>query len=155
MKTGAIIGVILALIAIAGIFIFMNYSGNKETISSGASGESIRVIASQDAGKINNLITITSSGFSPNRLEINAGESVTFINQDSNEHWPASDVHPTHTVYPGSDKKKCGTSEEKNIFDACKGLDNSEEYSFTFNEKGSWNYHDHLRPSLAGIIIVN
>ncbi len=161
MKKVLITIIIIILVIIGGIIILIN-NANNEKNKQDTEGGSIRVIAPEDSGikevdtgKINNLITITSSGFSPNRLEISAGESVTFINQDSSKHWPASNVHPTHTAYPGSDIKKCQTNDEKNIFDACKELANSEEYSFTFNEKGSWSYHDHLRPSLTGVIIVN
>jgi len=61
-------------------------------------------------------------------------------------------MHPTHTVYPGSDVKKCGSDES--IFDACKGLEQGESFSFTFNEIGSWGYHDHLRASTTGKIVV-
>ncbi|MEK6824273.1 MAG: hypothetical protein AABY02_00300, partial [Nanoarchaeota archaeon] len=62
--------------------------------------------------------------------------------------------HPSHKNYPGSDIAKCGTSEASTIFDACKGLAQGESYSFTFNEVGSWNYHDHLNPNLRGTVIV-
>jgi len=99
-------------------------------------------------------VEITSEGFSPNELTINQGDTVKWINKDSARHWPASAMHPTHTVYPSSDIKKCGTSEQSSIFDACKGLAQGESWSFTFNEKGSWNYHDHLFPGLRGKIIV-
>ena len=101
-----------------------------------------------------NVIEITSSGFTPSELTISKGETVTWINRDTEEHWPASAMHPTHTVYPGSDIKKCGTSEEGNIFDACRGLAPGEIWSFTFNEVGSWDYHDHLVNGLFGKIIV-
>src|SRR3989344_4210357 len=75
-------------------------------------------------------------------------------NKDPAEHWPASAMHPTHTVYSGSGIEKCGTSEEGNIFDACRGLKQDESWSFTFNEKGEWNYHDHLTTGLYGKAIV-
>lgn len=100
-------------------------------------------------------IEITSSGFSSNNLEINQGDTVTFINQGSSSSWPASAIHPTHKVYPDSDINKCGTTEEINIFDACGGLGQGESYSFIFNEVGTWGYHDHLKVSNTGIIIVN
>jgi plastocyanin len=85
-------------------------------------------------------VLITSSGFSPSTLTIKVGDTVTFINKDSNSHWPASDPHPTHTNYPG--------------FDALRPLKTGESYSFTFTKQGAWNYHDHLDPSLTGTIIV-
>ena len=102
-----------------------------------------------------NTIEITSSGFSPKTLDIKKGDKVNFINKGSSSSWPASAIHPTHKVYPDSGINKCGTAEEANIFDACGGLENQETYSFTFNEIGSWNYHNHLNPSKTGTISVS
>ena len=99
-------------------------------------------------------VKITADGFSPKTLTVKAGTKVTFANEDTNEHWPASARHPTHTIYPGSDIKKCGTPQEKEVFDSCRGLLFGDRYSFTFNEKGSWKYHDHLSVSLTGTIVV-
>ncbi len=101
-----------------------------------------------------NTVEIILSGFNPETLIVKQGTTVTFVNKDSKDHWPASAVHPTHQLYPGSDISKCGTSEKNMIFDACRGLKSGESWQFTFNEKGSWKYHDHLTPSLRGTIIV-
>ena len=101
-----------------------------------------------------NTIEITSAGFTPNRLTINSGERVTFINQDSRGHWPAGDDHPTHTKYPGSSVGKCGTDEASTIFDACRALQEGESWTFTFTQKGTWGYHDHRASSLTGMIEV-
>jgi plastocyanin len=100
------------------------------------------------------VITITTNGFNPKEIEITKGTKVTWINKQSNPSWPASAVHPTHEVYPGSSIKKCGTSEEDKIFDACRGLQQGEKWSFIFNEVGEWYYHDHLNPSWKGEIEV-
>ena len=99
-------------------------------------------------------IEITASGFSPSEVTIVQGGKVTWTNKGTVPSWPASAVHPTHTVYPGSDINKCGTTEEENIFDACSGLETGESWIFTFNEKGSWNYHDHLTAGRFGKINV-
>ncbi len=101
-----------------------------------------------------NVIEITSAGFNPKSLTIQAGETVTFVNKDAAAHWPASNVHPTHTTYPGSSINKCGTADESAIFDACKGLAEGEEYSFTFTRTGRWPFHDHRNPSKGGTIVV-
>ncbi len=103
----------------------------------------------------NPIVKITSSGFEPKALTVKAGTTVTFVNEDSNKHWPASAVHPTHEAYPGSSIKKCDTVDVMHQnFDACKGLAQGESFSFNFNEKGSWKYHDHLRTSSTGTIMV-
>lgn len=112
-------------------------------------------------GSVGGLLTfevsITDSGFSPQNLNILAGDTVKFVNQKSSSSWPASAVHPTHTAYPGSDIQKCGTSEQSTIFDACRGLQTGESWSFTFNppNTGTWNYHDHLNPSMHGSVTVS
>ena len=100
------------------------------------------------------IIKITANGFEPEEVEIPKGTKVTWINEQPNPSWPASDVHPTHEVYPGSSIKKCGTPEQDKIFDACRGLNQGESWSFIFNEVGEWYYHDHLNPSLKGKIVV-
>jgi plastocyanin len=99
-------------------------------------------------------IKITANGFEPKEVEITKGTKVTWINEQPNPSWPASDVHPTHEVYPGSSIKKCGTPEQNKIFDACRGLKQGESWSFVFNEVGEWYYHDHLNPSWKGEIVV-
>ena len=101
-----------------------------------------------------NTIEISDDGFNPTiltgeaRLGILVGDTVTWINKGSIEHWPASAIHPTHAVYP--EPGGCIGSK----FDACKGLKQGESWSFVFTQKGSWNYHDHLNPTLFGKIIV-
>lgn len=95
-----------------------------------------------------NIIEIITTGFSPEILTIKVGETVTFVNKQSSPSWPASAVHPTHRSYP--EQGGCIGSK----FDACKGLKNGESWSFTFNQKGTWKYHDHLDPSKIGTIIV-
>lgn len=100
------------------------------------------------------IIKITANGFEPEEVEITKGTKVTWINEQPNPSWPASAVHPTHEVYPGSSIKKCGTPEQNKIFDACRGLKQGESWGFVFNEVGEWYYHDHLNPSWKGEIIV-
>jgi plastocyanin len=105
---------------------------------------------------MDNTIEFTSAnGYEPNEITISVGDVVTFVNKDPTKTtWPASDIHPTHTVYPESNINKCGTEDAPNIFDACKGLQENEEYSFIFNEAGEWEYHDHLSAGKKGTIIV-
>lgn len=94
------------------------------------------------------VINITDNGFSPSDVTINAGDTVRFVNQSSQLRWPASGVHPTHELYP--EKGGCINS----AFDACRNLQPGESFSFTFNTRGTWPYHDHLAPSLRGKVIV-
>jgi Raf kinase inhibitor-like YbhB/YbcL family protein len=104
--------------------------------------------AGSESGPVTKMVGITSSGFNPSSLTIKTGDTVVFQNNDTELHWPASAVHPTHTVYPESG----GCIGSK--FDACAGLAQSETFTFTFNQKGTWNYHDHLNPGLTGTVVV-
>ncbi|MBI5420956.1 MAG: hypothetical protein HZA35_01440 [Parcubacteria group bacterium] len=100
------------------------------------------------------IVTYTNAGFSSSSLTIKKGETVTFENKSTRKMWVASSKHPTHRDYPGSDIKKCGTESASTIFDACKGFAPGESWSFTFNEVGTWKYHDHLSPKNFGSITV-
>ena len=142
-KKNLLIIVILIVAVIIAVFAFGNKADNNQEATPGSQ---IPVPG--------NTIFYTDSGFSPNPLTVKLGETVTFINQSSNPFWPASPMHPTHKVYPGSDIERCGTAEEPNIFDACRGIPAGGSWSFTFDEIGSWNYHNHLNSSHFGKIVV-
>ena len=100
------------------------------------------------------VIAYTDNGYSPGTLTISKGDTVTFKNESSRDMWPATAIHPSHTVYPGSGIGKCDTLKEANIFDACRRIAPGGEYAFTFGEVGEWNYHDHLRSTNWGTITV-
>ena len=87
-----------------------------------------------------NVVEFTDNGFEPSTLTIKAGDTVTFENKSSDDFWPASNVHPTHLLYPG--------------FDAKKPILDGGSYSFTFTKTGSWGYHNHLTPDIQGTIVV-
>lgn len=101
-----------------------------------------------------NVVIFTDSGYSPNTLRIKVGETVTFKNRSSQAMWPASAFHPTHTVYSGSSLTEHCPDTTRTAFDACTGIQPGSSWSFTFNKKGSWQYHDHLNPVYIGTIIV-
>ena len=99
-------------------------------------------------------IHITENGFEPNSIEIQVGDTVIFENVDTIGRWPASNIHPTHTVYPGSDIRDCGTDTESQMFDACRELNSGEAYAFTFTVPGEWRYHDHVIANHTGEVTV-
>ncbi len=100
------------------------------------------------------VVHIADDGFMPQRVQVEAGTVVIFENIGGNYHWPASNAHPTHTLYPDSDITKCGTIEEINILDSCRGLKSGEEFQFRFTSKGEWGVHDHLYPGLVMVVEV-
>ncbi len=88
------------------------------------------------------MVTIryTNTGFQPAKVTLPAGTMVEFINQSDKEMWVASSVHPEHLTLP--------------TFDQFKGVKKGEKYMYTFDKKGTWPYHDHISPSLEGVITV-
>ncbi len=87
------------------------------------------------------VMLMRSDSFEPVNLEIKKGTKVEFKNMDSQPHWPASDLHPTHGIYPEFDPKQ--------------PVNPGESWSFVFDRAGKWRYHDHLVPSIRGIITVS
>ncbi|MBI4193102.1 MAG: hypothetical protein HY536_00565 [Candidatus Colwellbacteria bacterium] len=94
------------------------------------------------------LVTYDGTAFSPATVTIKQGEVVSFKNEGPRLVWPASAVHPTHAAYP--EKGGCLDS----AFDACRGYGTGNIWSFKFDAKGVWQYHDHLNPSVRGTVVV-
>jgi len=119
------------------------------------SGDVDEMVAEEDPVETTNTtIAYTSNGYSPKTVTISVGDTVTFVNESGRDTWPASDIHPTHTLYPDSAKSKCGTAEEDSIFDSCGGVAPGDSWSFTFTEAGAWGFHDHLRANHKGTVTV-
>lgn len=87
------------------------------------------------------LIAMKDSEFQPETLTVERCTKVVFENKDTKSHWPASNLHPTHGIYPE--------------FDPQQGVEPGKDWSFIFDKVGKWRYHDHLFPSVKGEIIVN
>lgn len=85
-------------------------------------------------------IELQKDGFHPSKLVIREGDTVTFSSNTGEAFWPASNLHPTHTDYPALDPKKPVAPDDT--------------WSFTFNEAGTYAFHDHIRSIFNGEIIV-
>lgn len=85
-------------------------------------------------------IDMTANGFSPSEISIKVGDTVNFVNTDTEVHWPASAMHPTHLLLPG--------------FEALGGVMAGSTYAYTFIKTGTWGFHDHLHVAFQGKVIV-
>jgi plastocyanin len=85
-------------------------------------------------------VEMRATAFSPAVLTVDVGATVTFVNRSGDDKWPASDVHPTHERYP--------------LFDAGRTIVPGGSWSFRFERRGRWTYHDHLSPDVTGVIVV-
>jgi len=159
--------VLVVVLAVLGWFVFKkNYANAPADMHVDESGTSANVEGTNgnSADETSTTDTIVQSGtavisyngkgFSPNTVNVKAGTVVEFKNDSSVDFWPASAVHPTHTVYPGSNISLCGTADALTIFDACGAVAPGGSYSFTFDEVGTWHYHNHLQASQTGTIVV-
>lgn len=86
---------------------------------------------SPSPGGTGTTITITSGGVSPRAVTVAPGSRVTFVNNDSRPHEPASDPHPSHGSCPPIDQ--VGTIPAGQT-----------RASGNFNTPGTCRYHDHL-----------
>jgi plastocyanin len=50
---------------------------------------------------VTTTITMTAAGVSPKTVTINAGDTITWVNNDTVQHQPSSNPHPQHTDCPG------------------------------------------------------
>lgn len=85
-------------------------------------------------------IVLTPRGYEPSEVVIKKGSTITFSTTLEKAHWPASNLHPQHTIFPEFDPKR--------------PLASDEEWSFTFDTVGVWNFHDHIRSYYVGTITV-
>ncbi len=86
------------------------------------------------------VIEMTPDGFEPASVTIDENATIIFVNNDSQPHWPASNVHPTHELYPE--------------FDPRRAIQPRESWPFQPKKLGIWKFHDHLLPHQRGTIIV-
>lgn len=122
----------------------------------GTSGSIAGGLGSSDGGR-EIVVRMSEDGFEPKSLEIAQGDTLTFKNVGTEPHWPASNIHPTHRLYPGSDIEYCDNppaDEPLANFDSCGGVPPGESFSFTFDFPGLWRFHDHLFPQFTGKVNV-
>jgi len=98
----------------------------------------IYALAHEEKGSV--IIHMDEKQFEPAKVTIETGETVIFENVGAKPHWPASNIHPTHDIYPAFDPKK--------------GIEPGMAWSFTFNTPGIWRFHDHIQAELSGTITV-
>ena len=100
------------------------------------------------------IIQVDENGFKPEKVVITQGTKVVFRNIGKDDHWPASDDHPTHTIYSGTSLEEHCSNNDIQTFDSCGAISPFETWSFVFNKTGTFTYHDHLWPHLVGEINV-
>lgn len=109
-----------------------------------------------DTGVVANptSVTVTYDGanFSPASVTVPVGGTIHWVDT-SGQMWVASNPHPVHTGYDGTDRTThCAAGYSGAApFDQCAS---GSTFSFTFTKAGSFGYHDHLNHSAAGNVTV-
>jgi len=84
-------------------------------------------------------VEVGQDGFSPKSVQINSGDSVTWINNGTASHEVAADPFPSKATLPGLDSGE---------------LSSGQSYQFNFAKPGTYTYHDQLNPLLSGTVVV-
>jgi hypothetical protein len=119
---------LVALISLAGIY-FLNQPKSSQ----------ISTQPNIPVGQTHTVV-LTENGFQPSEIEIKVGDIVEFKASINEPFWPASDLHPTHGIYPE--------------FDPTEPIEPSDSWPFQFLKNGRWKFHDHLQPIFRGVVIV-
>ncbi len=104
----------------------------------GDDNEEVIVIIPQDSS------TLTDDAYRPNPIEVNTGDTVTWINEDFTSHTATSGSPES-----GSTSMFGGTDDSPEIIGP-----EGDTQSFTFDEAGEFEYYCTLHPSMVGTVIV-
>lgn len=86
-------------------------------------------------------VEISAAGFQPQTIRVKKGETVTWVNKDSAAHHVIADPFPSGESLPSLNSDS--------------PLAQDESYTSTFEEVGTFTYHDQLNPTtFRGTIIV-
>ena len=88
-------------------------------------------------------VVYTDSGFNPPSITVKSGENITWINNSSSTVQIGSDNHPTHTI----NQQITG---DQLVIELAPG----ESSKVQLTKIGTWGYHDHLKSSMIGTLIV-
>lgn len=133
-----IIGVIVLVVVLGGGYLLMKQTPSPTPPPSVVTPPTAVTPPPAPLGEV--VITVGNSGYTPDKITIKKDETVKFVNAASEDRWPASNIHPTHQIYPEFDPKR--------------PIPAGQSWSFTFDKVGIWRCHDHLEPTHTCTITV-
>ncbi|HLD71180.1 MAG TPA: hypothetical protein VI873_01020 [Candidatus Peribacteraceae bacterium] len=86
------------------------------------------------------MVKMTPGAFDPSEVSVFKNTNVCFENEDTEARWPASNIHPTHAIFPE--------------FDPGTPIAPGKTWCFQFTKTGIWRMHDHLFPEITGVVNV-
>lgn len=133
---------VLILLLGGGYFAYSSYKTSKNVdyqIPTSTTAPSEQSSSPSATPTASSSVTISSTGFFPSLVTVNAKDTVTWSNQDTVNHTVSSDLHPTHLLYPPLNLEVITPGASK---------------SLVFPSTGTYKYHDHLHPALVGQVVV-
>jgi plastocyanin len=107
-------------------------------------------VGTSSAGQPAATVTYEDGQFRPQAVTVSRGDTVRFVAADGSDMWVGSDEHPTHTEYDGTNlSEHCNGGQRS--FDQCQS---GNSFSFTFTKSGEFGYHNHVRASAGGVVVV-
>jgi len=145
--------VVAALVLVGGYFLYQNSGGSSTSPQTNETASQSEQNTTPPAPTTHEVV-YTDSGYSPQTLTIKVGDTVTWKNNSTHNVWTASGMHPTHTVYSGTNVQQHCPDTSNAAFDECKAEAPGTTWSFTFSKVGEWGYHNHVKASDFGKVIV-
>lgn len=136
------LGLFVAVVSLALVLsACKGYQSNTGTGGTTADGTTTGEQVTPTEGGI--TINATGSGFEPSSATVKSGETITWVNKTSGTVEVGSNNHPTHTLNQEITGGKFTIE-----------LSPGESETVTVTKAGSWGYHNHLKPSDGGTVIV-
>lgn len=126
---------VVALVLI-GVAVFGYFYFNPAELTKSVNKEKVEETSSLEA-----KVSIDENGFVPQVIKIKKNTKITWVNESNTTHQVASDPHPVHDA-----NQELGEG---------KTLEPGEEFNVSFEQIGSFSYHDHYNPEkFTGVVIV-
>jgi plastocyanin len=130
------IGILIASVVIAGAIVATYILSGNMNMGVEGSENSVQQPTTTSIRSNSTLVKIVanagSNSFSPNPVEVNVGETVTWVNDDSSR----------HTV----------TSKD-GVFDS-DIMGKGQSFSYTFDKAGEYSYYCSPHPNMVGTVVV-
>lgn len=134
------IGAVVLVILIVGGYFFMKGKSQETTSVSNEQKMAETVSVTSAPTEKTTSLSYTDTGFVPKTITVSVGTKIMWKNTGDKPMWVASAVHPTHQDLPG--------------FDQLTSMGKGGAYAYTFTQKGTWKYHNHVFPADTGIVVV-
>ena len=126
-KNTTIIGLVLGLLILGALVaIIKNTRTAKNFESEISSDQSLTNLEATTEITEPIVVLYTLQGFNPATTTIERGDTVVFQNNNNHSFWPASNDHPSHSMY--------------SQFDARHPIIPGQNFSFTFEKRGEWAF---------------